>query len=326
MIGTRVSGRPAGSWPIGLWLLVGIPLLLLIPRDARFGLYACLPLAWAIGLWLTRGHRIDVEFSEQGLILHHPRLVVPYHSLEIVRIGGGSPRPDSPRLRPGPVSIIHAQGALELPVDRYVSSLDVYRFLWEHISVSGSRQVHMKLAEFLQHQEALFGPHLVHCYEARRTLGPPSSRRRVVVLCILTLVVGIIWMLGGSRANADDPMLVWGILLFSVGMVGTVVASVTRRSRIAGIPNWQQSSLIVSPGGLALVQGLLTGTMRWDELQSIDDLSPGSGRGGGFASGIRLRVPGTAIILPDIYDRPLPVIYDAIQQYWRPPASLAGSH
>jgi hypothetical protein len=71
---------------------------------------------------------------------------------------------------------------------------------------------------------------------------------------------------------------------------------------------------------MALVQGDLQGEMRWDELKT---LKFGSGSGGDFQvsnqagiRGILLGFEGAQVLVHDIYDRPLNLIYGQIKRYW----------
>ena len=87
------------------------------------------------------------------------------------------------------------------------------------------------------------------------------------------------------------------------------------------IRNWRASALVVGPAGLALMQGEMRGQLRWDELRKVEfrhkrpwyqyDSSREPTRG------IRLTVEGATILIADIYDRPLPLIYKQIRAYWR---------
>ncbi|HUR54718.1 MAG TPA: hypothetical protein VMZ71_11340, partial [Gemmataceae bacterium] len=75
---------------------------------------------------------------------------------------------------------------------------------------------------------------------------------------------------------------------------------------------WQESCLVVSPGGVAMVQGVHRGKLRWDELLSIE--YPAKEGAGG--TGIALRVAGAAVIIADYYDRPLSEIRRCLKHYW----------
>jgi hypothetical protein len=72
--------------------------------------------------------------------------------------------------------------------------------------------------------------------------------------------------------------------------------------------------------GLALIQGDLRGELRWDELRDIR-FRPGGGSissvsGEGNLRGIHLIVEGATIVIVDLYDRPLSLIYQQLRGYW----------
>ena len=80
------------------------------------------------------------------------------------------------------------------------------------------------------------------------------------------------------------------------------------------------SSLVLSPVGLALVQGDLQGELRWEQLRDVQLVSkPRFFQMGqeNVRTGIWLRVEGAQIVIADIYDRPLPIIFERIKAYWR---------
>jgi hypothetical protein len=77
---------------------------------------------------------------------------------------------------------------------------------------------------------------------------------------------------------------------------------------------------VICPDGLALVQGDLTGELRWDEVRDVK--MPTARAGLQMSSGIPgpaivLKVAGAAIPILDVYDRPLPVIHQLLSHYWK---------
>ena len=87
-----------------------------------------------------------------------------------------------------------------------------------------------------------------------------------------------------------------------------------------GIKNSDGSSLIISPQGLALVQGNVAGELLWREVRGLKRrarerirISAADTR---VAPGLHLDVGGAAIWIADIYDQPLDVIEKRIRQYW----------
>jgi hypothetical protein len=74
---------------------------------------------------------------------------------------------------------------------------------------------------------------------------------------------------------------------------------------------WRDAGLVISPAGLALVQGNVRGEMRWAELKDLRYKTRTS------AAGIVLKFEGAEVGIINIYDRPLYLIYERIREYWR---------
>lgn len=84
--------------------------------------------------------------------------------------------------------------------------------------------------------------------------------------------------------------------------------------------------MVISPSGIALVQGDVKGHLRWDELQAVQTPRNTKGFVRGIHEGhgsIHLVVPGATINVLDVYDRPLPLICSVMQRYWRPQQATA---
>jgi hypothetical protein len=79
-----------------------------------------------------------------------------------------------------------------------------------------------------------------------------------------------------------------------------------------GIKNWRESSLVVSPAGLALAQGDLKGELRWKELRKVKLRE----RGTTGQRRIEMRVEGAQIDIMDLYDSPISEIHRQIMHYW----------
>lgn len=94
------------------------------------------------------------------------------------------------------------------------------------------------------------------------------------------------------------------------------------QSRPHRIPRtFQGSSLVISPEGLAVVQGNLEGAVCWDEVRDVrtgrwvNDALQVSGAV--FGTAITMKLDKATIHLLDVYDRPLPLIHQLICYYWR---------
>ena len=83
------------------------------------------------------------------------------------------------------------------------------------------------------------------------------------------------------------------------------------------IKNWREACFVVSPGGCGLVQGPLSGELKWYELRDVTFRGrAGFSWGGDGEAGLVLNVPGASIVVADIYHRPLAYIQEIVRQFW----------
>ena len=115
----------------------------------------------------------------------------------------------------------------------------------------------------------------------------------------------------------------FGVALGVISLMCLLTSMQTSRYIASAVPRWQESSLLISPSGIAMIQGNMRGHMRWDELR---DIRMGTGRSRssfvlsnqpGLLPAIRLEVAGATILVFDIYDRPLATIAKVIRQLWQ---------
>lgn len=318
------------GFPVGTTLLaLGGAVLLAVAAvqgNVHYALGAVLPLALAFGAWITRPPGFRAEFGEQGLLVGASPIEIPYHSIESVTVGEASCDPYGGKIRRGPLTVIHYCGVLEIPARLNVPVVDVYRELLRRVPGSGSREVHPKLAEHLHEQEEKFGAERVWTYCARSHPGRRRSMPRGQIGSLMVMLTGFAWVFASffvepPPKSSVSPWLAIGILVAVMGAFAMLLFELCRYpARKAR--RLRHSSLIVGPIGIAMVQGDMTGQMRWDELRNVQlgtprrsfQLSGTSSK----TSGILLQVEGARIEIADVYDRPLPVIYEIIRRYWKP--------
>ncbi len=116
------------------------------------------------------------------------------------------------------------------------------------------------------------------------------------------------------------PWLPVGIVLAVFGGLFYLLFRLPATATGVRIKNWRQASLVISPVGLAMVQGDVQGELRWNEVQNVQ--LRGRAKGIHVTSettkpGIVLSVEGAKILIADIYDQPLATIHEKILEYWR---------
>jgi len=281
----------------------------------------------AMALWLVRPLEFRGTLSDEGLEVEHPAVRIPYDEMECITIDGRAQDPDSPRLRAGRLMIVHrGGGVLEIPARLNVSVKDLYRAILVRVPLSGSYEISPDLADYRRKEEALFGTERVHAFTRRPLAGRTPSTRRGQICAALLLLCGICWCVFSAFSTAQirrgefDPKLGWGIVLSVVGGVSWFVLFLKHRSvvRIAG--KFGNAEMVISPTGIALVQDDLKGQLRWDELREMRFSRNGprfAVAKDEIAEGIDLVIPGTRIFIPDVFDRPFPLIYKLIRRYWK---------
>lgn len=316
MVGTRVESRPSWAGVIG-WLIPAIGFFLLAAGigsvdPAIFGL---LPLAIAIALAISRPPATAFEITEAGLAFE-PDLLIPYADIRGLTAASGAPT----KRRSFPMQIYHPTGVVRVPAKLNVSSRDVFAFLLSRLpplAPARSAAAPPMMRSFVQEHVDRFGAENVSIYRAREF--PPATsaatRRAVAAGFVLT---GIAWAaMGAALDRNDEPWLGVGIavtVFASIFLFAFLTAGRARRSR-----NWQDSVLIVSPGGVALAQGPLKGQMKWHEVRQVEHppvMRTGVHRTVDSRAGIGLLVDGAYILIADYYNRPSLMIYQQIRRHW----------
>jgi hypothetical protein len=322
MIGQMIESR--SSFPVGvvLWLLTaaGLGAIALAAKSPHPALLALMALFLGLALLTAREPPFAAVLTEQGIEILHPEIHIPYDSLQGLHGIGRPSDPTKPAPTHYPIQVVHDAGVLYVPRKLNVASDDIYFFLYEHFPLEGSRGVDPVLEEYLHEQRQMFGPDRVFAYRAREHLGLEPRWTGAAVSGALMLggaawlIIALVW-----RFNDYLTWAIWGGILAFFGLVFLIAYLAAPRSGVR-IKNWRRASLVISPPGLALVQGDIKGEMHWDELRQIQFRATA----GGFATnsaatiaGIILKFEGASITIADIYDQPLRMIYERIKQYWK---------
>jgi hypothetical protein len=318
------------TFPLGfiLWGFVGAAVLAagLVQGNWHFTLAAVPELALAAALLAFRPAAFEGEITETGLRVGGIGVEVPYASIQSVTLNGIAQDPDAPKLKAGPIVIMHREGSLEIPARTDMPVKDLYRCLIDRTEGSGDRRVGDLLMQYLTREEHMFGADRVLTFRAREQLGRRPSTRREQACCLALALSGIFWIAASLylwRGPRQDPMP-WpplGILLALVGALAWLVSLLAGRHMDANFRGWRNACLVLSPTGLALVQGETQGQMRWDELHeaTLSNRRPfiTAAAGENLPGGLQLVVAGARIRVADVYDRPLPAIARSIRRYWQ---------
>ena len=325
MIGQTIQSKP--RLPIGalLFLTLGVlfAILAIVQHNLHWALGSVLPFLISGFLWWVRPRPFVAHFTEGTMEVMVPSLSIPYPALQGLRAKGRLNHPGKKGPRSFPMQVFHEEGMVEIPARLDVPSGDVYDFLLDQFPPRGFHEVNPLLGKYLHQQEETFGPDRVWTYRARNHLGKAFSSSKRIAICLAVVVTGVIWLPAAFLGKDYIPWSGWGIIFLVLG--GLLLWSFRMNSQYYGGPpkikNWRNAGLVISPVGLALVQGTTQGQMRWDELRDVAMRAKPKGlriRREDAFTGILLKFEGAMVRIADIYDRPLPIIYQRIIDYWQP--------
>ena len=323
------EGFPAAA---AMWGLLGAGLLTigLTQHNPHCSVAAVAPLVLAWGLFFFRPPKIAGRLEHEALVLTVPDATIPYDAIESLTRGGRQQEPEQ-TFRNRPIGLVHSAGVLTIPAKLNMPIDDVYRILVGKTVTSGSREVHSDMKEHLAKEIETFGEDRVWTFRARNdNIGRPGNPRQLRCFALLALAA-VFWVV--APFVCFDPIKsperhVWigfGVMLGLVSLIGVLTAAKSSRLIAKAVPRWRESSMVISPSGLAMLQGNMRGHMRWDELR---DVRLGKNKSGSFVvvdqtllPALQLEVAGATIQMFDIYDRPLPAITRIVRQLWRQPVA-----
>jgi hypothetical protein len=317
LIGRRIESQ--AKFPLGaiFWFVLAaccsVPAVVLLnPHPAIF---AVLPCAIGLALLLVRERPFKAELTREGLEIEDPPLVLPYAEIESVL----GPK----KQRQAPIQIHFSGGVMRIPARLNVRSDELYWFLLDQLPPNSSRELPAVLARYCAEQEARYGPDRVFSHRARPQRFIRRRKYGIFIVGTACVLAGLIWLLVGVLLPKDgQPWIVLGITLtfFSAFFTGLLILSQSFESAGSQIKNWRGSGLVISPEGLAMIQGDMKGELRWDELRDIRFRPKpaffGFQSAGTNMQGIHLIVAGATIVIVDLYDRPLEMIHEQLRAYW----------
>ncbi len=327
MIGQRIESRRPFAWFATLLLLTaGLFVFLAIQfSNGNWMIAALMPGAVGSALLAARPPKFVGFFRDEGLEVERKGVskLIPYEAIERVWVHRRKLDPAIDGPRNYEIVIGHSEWCQErIPKGLSMPADDIYRFLIDRTPIGGSDDVHEDLIQYHRDHTGAFGSDRVWSYRAtKHKIGPKYMRLRMASLAIV--VVGAAWITIGITGRLESGSawigtgcgtIFYGLLMFAASY------SSGRQHKFKG---WQEASLVISPMGLALVQGDVRGEMKWDELHDVKLGNPKSftsftlTSSHAAASGLVLKVEGADIVVPDIYDRPLVAIHQAIRLYWR---------
>lgn len=303
--GKEVIAPARITWA-AVWLLLTACAFLgigFISQDFRpFVFLVPFPAAMALALWVSRSGTVRFLFTEEGV--QAAGLTLRYSEI----LGLYVPD-DAPKRGNFAVHLLHDAGHLLIPESITPSSLELFDFLdSQPLGQKILPPVHSVFQNFLRQQMLLYGEKKIHVYSAASSLPGYRYLRFWTCFVIALLVTGISWTVLPSLVLGDrqSEWAVVGIVVTIVAIFFLAICAVARWSPRRPVKNWQRSCLIVTPSGLALIQGDLQGELRWEEVR---DLIQRKGT-------VILKVEGAQIVLHDVFRWPLGYIFQRMQKYY----------
>lgn len=293
------------------FLIVAIILLVLGAIVAPgWAVFATIPLAIAtIRFWArTRPERI--ELGETAIECQNRSISIRYAEIQGIWNGRSNlALHRMPAIAPG-LSIQHSAGILDLQ-DRDLTKLtdfvDQLRQRVGPVKVASLNAPHVN-QYWLEEKKSFDEKLILVCREAPVFVVRPGARRfsgrTALVSCLLAGILWILlaWFFSRGQAIQDEFLtgvtILHGVIFSIVGLISTAVYLLSRtRYQKSG-----RSALIISPRGFALAQQKLDGSLTWNEVKDIKKTR----------LGLVIRVAGATILIQDIYDLPMELIYQAM--------------
>ncbi|HEY2413294.1 MAG TPA: hypothetical protein VGI40_13675, partial [Pirellulaceae bacterium] len=259
----RVVGKRRFALGFWAWLAAGLGLLAsaAISRQSEFAWLAVFPLLLAVTLKAFSEGLFEMQLSETSLAISEGRPISFDSIVRVKALSGNSKLPASSF----PILIRHAAGHFVIPAKVDHPSTELLAFLRAQ-APAYVLQLDPRLNEFLAKQEELFGDR-VAIYVGENVTIEESHWSVVKAILATSFVCSVGGIAAYASGLGNDGALILGIISI-VTFVVTGLITLIVHSRSHGAKNVETAGLVVSPGGLAMIQGDLIGELRWEEIRS----------------------------------------------------------
>lgn len=296
---------------LAAWPVLGKPSL---------GRVALLPGALAIADLITRRRKFAAEFSEDHFVLTGDEQEYPYDSIERLELRRIAEQPEAQRPKRFDIKIIHLLGTIVVPKSINIPSKQLYEFLLQRVHWQENARPIDKLSEYYAEQCLAFGADRVHAFGRRENWEFAHWARRTFGRCLALVAAATAWILleayGQQGAKVSAEWISSGILLYFIAAMWCGFSwsyANPRRCIPSSVRNKTEPGIVISPGGLALIQGELKGEMLWEEIRKMT-FKQGKFQKPIFT--IDLGIEGGNIVIYDVFDRPLWKIHELLKNYW----------
>jgi hypothetical protein len=315
MIGHTIETPARFSWGSIVFALIGTAFVTgaIVEKNPHLGVFAVLPIALAIALWRVASRRLVALVHEDRLELLEPRGTVYYDELRSVTLANSGSRNAM-------LLIATEENALEIPTTANVPLAEIEQYLAPFVRVPPRSEPHPDMAEYVRQQRETFGADRVAVYTAggvaRPSMAAAKSRRGPAV-CVALMLSGVLWCLAPIFVKGDDAIgwLGGGFMLAVFGFLFWLLFRQGGQTSRKVARKLADSCLVISPLGVAMIQGDVRGKLRWDEIRDVRHKGHNAGLQVNAANvGLFLIIEGSMVHIQNIYNAPLAEIEAKLRQ------------
>lgn len=317
MIGQTIESRGGFSFLALIFALLGIGCIAVaVAQDnMHVAVLSVLPLSIAFALWFASSRRFSAVIHEDRIELLGPTRAIRYDDMLHVTY-----QPHSRNSKLAPLVIDSHEGVVHVPRDLNLSIDDFYEFLDDRVSPPPENEPHPDMANYVAEQRETFGDDRVWVFRARGANRPTLFRpgRRGAYASLAAIVTGIAWLFAPLLVPGKDSTawLGFGVLLIVFGFIFWLAFAYGKSGAVKVPPKLSDACLVVSPMGVAMIQGDMRGKLRWDEIVRVISKSrPKHFQISNAHAGFQIAVEGSQILVMDIYDAPISKIEDIIERH-----------
>ncbi|CAN5177445.1 hypothetical protein BH11PLA2_BH11PLA2_07220 [soil metagenome] len=318
LIGETIESQPRFPiWAV-LWGIVALAGggVLAVTNPPHSVALMLVPMGMATGAWIAREKLWRFTVEADRLSFEQPS-AFDIHYADMIAVGqdrGGND--DS-----FPVLIYRSKDCIRLPRKLNVSSRDLCEFLHPQLPPQNATEPPRELEGFYREQVEKFGEDKVHLYRATTLPDPPpppSAQRGIWLGFAAGSLLGGIAL--GVIAGKGDYLGggIFGGIFFA--LIGALIAYAVRTERRNRSGKYQDTALIISPFGIALVQEDMKGKLRWDEILAVEHPPIHRAMQASTAKskqGIGIKVAGAYIVIKDRFDESPARIARLMRQHLR---------
>lgn len=306
LAGQTIEARSAP--PVAAWafLLIALAMLALAAGigNVHWAMGAVFPAVLSTIIWLRRPRRRTFSIDDRGLAMLDRGEAVPFDSIKEITVDGVRWCPEAVATLKSPLLIHHARGVLTVPPRLNVPADELFRLLNQKMPAPAPRECPPLLASYHAEHTEKFGTAKVTLIHGRRRFHPMPTWTALFNLALAATITGIAWLLLASigtewfpHKDQRDAWLGAGSVALIIGIPFWIFAAWRSTASPSSIKIAKEACLVLTPAGMAMVQGDLKGAMRWEEVRKVRHVPGGTS--------ILLTVPGSTLQVLNVYERSL---------------------